>query len=311
MKTFPVLFVLAGLSTLLALPVSAGVERTVEKKFPVNPSGNLEVETSGGSIEVQSSKDSEVRVIAKKKFRTSSESEADEVEKRLTLTIEQNGNNVLASAKYERDGFFSGSTPVYVNFIVTVPESFSGKLKTSGGNVAVGNLDGTLYVRTSGGDIRLGKIGGAVDAGTSGGNVSLEAGAAATKLHTSGGNIVVGHVVGAADLETSGGDIKLESVENTVHASTSGGNVRAGIAGALKGDCDLRTSGGNITAIVDKSAAFRLDASTSGGGVHAEGITITIDKGGSGRSNLAGDVNGGGPLLKLRSSGGSLTLKTR
>jgi DUF4097 and DUF4098 domain-containing protein YvlB len=139
----------------------------------------------------------------------------------------------------------------------------------------------------------------------------LAEGRADVKLHTSGGDIVVGRAVGVTELQTSGGNIKIESVENTLQASTSGGNVRAGIAGALKGDCDLHTSGGRVVATVDKGVGFRLDASTSGGDVEADGLTITIEKGGRGKSRLAGSVNGGGPLLKLRSSGGDIEVKTR
>jgi hypothetical protein len=62
---------------------------------------------------------------------------------------------------------------------------------------------------------------------------------------------------------------------------------------------------------VDKAAAFRLDASTSGGSVDAEGLTITLEKSSRGRTQLAGAVNGGGALLKLRSSGGDVVVKTR
>jgi DUF4097 and DUF4098 domain-containing protein YvlB len=130
-------------------------------------------------------------------------------------------------------------------------------------------------------------------------------------LHTSGGDIVVGRVNGVADLDTSGGNIKIDTVENTIHASTSGGNVHAGISGPLKGDCELRTSGGNVTAEVSKTASFHLDASTSGGGVNAEGLTLTIEKGGAGRSRLSGDVNGGGPTLRLRSSGGDIRVRVK
>ena len=82
-------------------------------------------------------------------------------------------------------------------------------------------------------------------------------------------------------------------------------------AGPLKGDCRLGTSGGKVTAVVEKSVAFDLDASTSGGDVSATGMTITIDKGGVGRSRLAGKVNGGGPLLKLRTSGGNIRIEPR
>jgi hypothetical protein len=111
-------------------------------------------------------------------------------------------------------------------------------------------------------------------------------------------------------LRTSGGDIDVKSVENTLTAHTSGGDVTAAITGPLKGDCDLRTSGGRVKAIVSPGAGFRLDASTSGGEVEAEGLTIVIERGGRGKSSLAGNVNGGGPTLRLRSSGGDIVVRT-
>jgi hypothetical protein len=56
---------------------------------------------------------------------------------------------------------------------------------------------------------------------------------------------------------------------------------------------------------------FQLDAATSGGDVNAAGLTITIDRGGQGKSSLSGAVNGGGPVLKLRSSGGDIVVASR
>jgi hypothetical protein len=81
--------------------------------------------------------------------------------------------------------------------------------------------------------------------------------------------------------------------------------------GPLKGDCSLSTSGGEVKVVVDPSARFHLDASTSGGDVNADGLTITITHGGVGKSDLSGDVNGGGAVLRLRSSGGDIRVKAQ
>lgn len=291
----------------------AKIERTVEKTFVVQPGGTLHVRTQGGDIHVVSSSDSAVKVVAKEKIKAGSEAEADEVLKKLTLTLEQEGNDVTAAAEYEKksSGLHWGSwPPVEVEFIVTVPARYSAELKTSGGDISVGDLDGQLHARTSGGDVKIGKISGEVDASTSGGNLVLAQGGAAVHLNTSGGNIRVGHAVGATELRTSGGDIEIDSVENSLEARTSGGNVTAVITGALKGDCELKTSGGRVKAVVGKGVGFRLDAATSGGDVDAEGLTIKIEHGGARKSSLVGDVSGGGPLLRLRSSGGDIVVRT-
>jgi len=314
MKPTSRFFLVAGLLAAAVLPAQAKIERIVEKTFTVQPGGTLHVDTQGGDIRVSPADDGVVKITAHEKIRASSEAEADELLKKLELTFDQNGGDVTASAKYEREalGFHFGSwPPVEVSFTVTVPASFATDLRTSGGGITVGDLAGKVHARTSGGDIRLGKIGGDIDGHTSGGNVSLNEGRGTVKLGTSGGDITVDRATGPAELSTSGGNIKIESVENAVHASTSGGNVRAGIVGPLKDDCVLSTSGGDVKVTVDKGAAFHLDAATSGGGVDAEGLTITIEKSNRGHSRLAGAVNGGGPLLKLRSSGGDVAVRTR
>ena len=310
----PSLLLTAGLLAMSTSIAHAKIERVVEKSFAVQPGGVLKVETQGGNVRVSTSADATVKVTARERIRASSDAEADEILKKLTLDIDQSAEGVSAFAKYEKQaiGFHWGSwPPVQVDFTVTVPVNYNLQLKTSGGDITVGNLNGKVFVRTSGGDITLGKISGDIDGGTSGGNVRLEEGSAEVKLGTSGGDIRVGRAVGPTDLGTSGGNIDIKSVENTLHAATSGGDVSAGIAGALKGDCKLSTSGGRVRVTVDKGVAFDLDAATSGGDVDATGLTITIEKGGSGRSRLSGKVNGGGPLLKLRSSGGDVIVQSR
>ena len=307
--------ILAAAAALAALTTvaSAKVEREVVRTFRVAPGVHIRVSTAGGDIRVSTSKDPVVKIVAKEHIRAGSEAEADELLKKLELRIEDNGNEVLASASYESSiGFHFGSwPPVQVDFEITVPADASANLKTSGGNVIVADLGGSLKAHTSGGDVKMGSIGGEVDASTSGGNVILGEGRGEVRLSTSGGNVSVERIVGPAVLKTSGGDINIDSVGATLDAETSGGDVRAGFAGPLKGDCNLSTSGGEVKATVAKDASFHLDASTSGGEVEASGLTITIDGGGLGRSSLSGNVNGGGPLLRMRSSGGNIKLLTR
>lgn len=292
----------------------ARIDRTVEKTFAVKGAGNLRVETQGGEIRITPSNDSAVKITVKQKIKADTDAEADELLKKLELVLEQHGDDVVASAKYEDRpvGFHWGSwPPVNVDFVISMPANFATDLHTSGGPITVGDVNAKVKARTSGGPIVLGRIGAPVDAHTSGGPITLTEAKGDVDLNTSGGSITVGKVEGAAALSTSGGGIKIDSVVNTVRAHTSGGSIRAGILGSLKEDCDLSTSGGSVKVTVDKAAAFKLDASTSGGDVDAEGLTLTIEKSSRGRSRLAGNVNGGGPLLKLRTSGGDIEVRTR
>lgn len=305
---------LVCLLTLGALAVApaalhAKITRTVEKTFAVQPGGNFRASTQGGDIQVTSGDVAEVKVTAKQVFRASTEAEADEIAKKLELKFEQQGNDVVVEAKLERSGWWN-NTPVSVSFTVVVPRQFNINLGTSGGDIAVGDVRGTVKARTSGGNLKFAKIEGAIDASTSGGNIFLEEGTAQADLSTSGGDIKVKRAGGPTKVSTSGGDIELDAVARIVSASTSGGDIVARLTEPLTQDVSLGTSGGDIKVTLPKASAFRLDAGTSGGGVDATGLTITIEKGGAGKSRLVGAVNGGGPLLKLRTSGGDITVRT-
>ncbi len=302
----------ASLLAILPLSLQAKIERSVEKTFAVQPGGTLNVNTQGGDVRVITGTDSEVRIVARQRFpRADSEAEADEIMSDLTFEMKQDGNNVSVLTKQERRSGFNWSNRVQIDFTITVPNRYSTDLRTSGGDISVASLNGKVNAHTSGGDIELARIDGEIDVGTSGGDIELTEGTASARLRTSGGDIRVGRIAGPAEISTSGGDIEVSAAGSTVNASTSGGDVHATFEGGISADTSLSSSGGDIVARLAKPTAFRLDASTSGGDVEAAGLTITIERGGVGKNRLVGAVNGGGPLLKLRTSGGDIEIVAR
>ncbi len=312
MKILPSLLA-TGLLALAPLALSAKIVRTVERSFTVQPGGNLTVVTQGGDIVVHTADTPEVRVVARQTVRANTDAEADKLLADQSLRIEQQGNDVVAEAKYERSKsglVWKSWPPVTVDFTVTVPRSYNLGLTTSGGDIGVESLQGQVKARTSGGDLNFARIDGELEARTSGGDIYLKEGTARAKLTTSGGDIDVERAGGPTEVSTSGGNIRIEVATELVSATTSGGNVRVSLAGPLQRDAFVSTSGGNVVVRVPAAAGFQLDARTSGGDVKAAGITLKISEGGVGKSRLAGAVNGGGPVLKLRTSGGDITLKT-
>ncbi len=310
MKLHPVL--LPGVLFALPFIASAGIERQVEKTFTVQVGGQLNLHTQGGHLKVNSADTNEVRIVAKLRFKTDDDAEADEIQKKLSLSFDQQGNDVSATAAYPREGVssrFKNWPPVNVDLEVSVPREFHANLRTSGGHIDVGDLKGNVQARTSGGHIRVGSIEGSVDVHTSGGNISLENAERPVKLNTSGGNIRVGNVNAEAELSTSGGNISIRSATHKLHAKTSGGSIEAAITGKLAGDCELSTSGGNVRLSVDPAAAFELEARTGHGWIEAAQLKLTsMTETRTSRGRLSGAVNGGGPTVKLRSSGGNIRI---
>jgi hypothetical protein len=325
-------FACAGL-----LLADAKIVRTVEKTFAVQPGGLFKAATQGGDIEVRTADVNEVRVTARQTIHASTDAKADDLLEKLELTMEQRGNDVICEAKYgekQRIRWSLNWPPVQVDFLVTLPKSFNADLKsastesqgkldagvfkatinldlrTSGGDITVGDLQGNVKAHTSGGDLKFARIGGDLTGNTSGGDIELTESAARAKLSTSGGDITIERANGPTEVSTSGGDIRISSVRELISANTSGGDIHAEIDGTLAQDTTLSTSGGDVKLKLKKEFGFRLDASTSGGEVDAAGLTITLERGGNGKTRLVGNVNGGGPTLKLRTSGGDIDVRT-
>jgi DUF4097 and DUF4098 domain-containing protein YvlB len=155
------------------------------------------------------------------------------------------------------------------HFVVTIPIKFDVDLKTSGGSIELSSLNGKVDAYTSGGSIKLAEIRGDVD------------------------------------VKTSGGSIRVDDVAGTINAHTSGGNITAKISQQPIGDSRLSTSGGSVSAYLNPNIVVDLTASTRGGRVSSEfAIEGSVKK-----TRIEGEVNGGGPKLVLKTSGGSVKVK--
>jgi DUF4097 and DUF4098 domain-containing protein YvlB len=143
-----------------------------------------------------------------------------------------------------------------------------------------------------------------------GGSLNFDDVQGSVKGETMGGSI---HAVSCKNellIHTMGGSINIERFTGPhVEASTAGGSISAEFAAAPNADCELTTSGGNIHARLPIGAAITLDAHTLGGSVRTD-LPIQIE-GHHHDSSLKGTLNGGGPVLKLETAGGSIEVLKR
>jgi len=322
---------LLGLATVVALAAqlqASTIEGNLQKSFTASPGGKLIIDADRGSIEVSTTKGSDVQVQVFRKVSASSDSKAQEILDGHKVDFAQEGNTITIRAKGKNlsSRFWNFDQGRFeVRFVVSVPDRFNGDLKTSGGSIKVADLTGELRAHTSGGSLDFGRIHGQVNANTSGGSIRLMACLGHSRVETSGGSIDVGEGEGelAADTSggsihvanykgpvvahTSGGGISIDQVEGHFVATTSGGSISATLASQPTENCRLETSGGNITVKVKETVALNVDAETSGGRVSTE-LPVTVV--GEHKHNvLRGTLNGGGKDLVLHTSGGSIHLK--
>lgn len=298
-------------------------EDTITKSFNVKRGQLFYLKADLGSVEVDTWGQNEVKVIVTRKADTNNKRRAEEIFEDLDLSFDQDSEGVKVRAEYQgAKGWLGERRRLKLHFVITVPKEFNLDINTAGGSIQVTDLIGRSDLNTSGGSITVGRVDGPVNAKTSGGSIKVQEARGHVYAHTSGGSITIGETAGSVDAKTSGGGITLDGVtgdtdaytsggglnlknlSGNVNASTSGGSIYAELTGKIDRDCTLKTSGGSIRVYLPKNTSADLDASTSGGHVETD-FPITV-QGVIKKSALKGKINGGGPLITLRTSGGSI-----
>jgi hypothetical protein len=196
----------------------------------------------------------------------------------------------------------------------------SADLRTSGGGIEAHEVRGDLRAETAGGSIRAEKIAGNMIAATSGGSIHLGEVAGSVDAETAGGSITVDSAPQGVRAETAGGGIELNNVAGRVIATSAAGPIRAFfVAGRPLGDSLLETTAGTILVLLPASVALRVDAvidfASGSNRFQSDFDSITVQRSegefGPGRVVAEGEINGGGPLLRIRNTNGRIQIQKR
>jgi DUF4097 and DUF4098 domain-containing protein YvlB len=317
------------LLTLTSCAALAATEEQTNKTFQVPPGGKLVVDVDFGSIDVSTNSTDAVTVNVWRKVTRGSVEEEQKVLSENPIVFVQDGNTVTVRAHLkvkEKFHWLSGfKNRNEAKYTIQVPAQFNAQINTSGGGIAASDVTGEVKADTSGGGLRFTRLHGPLSGDTSGGSIrvtdcegpikidtsgggiEVTGGSGTLKGDTSGGSITVKNFKGPASVDTSGGGITIENVRGMVKGDTSGGSIHAVLLSPVPGDVSLSTSGGGVTVKVPADAAFNLDAEASGGGVHCD-LPVTV-QGKQEHARLKGPVNGGGPILRLETSGGGVFIQ--
>lgn len=312
---------------LLAATSVFASDDVIRKGFNVTDGGTLRLKANYGDVTIVSGGTG----VAVEIIREARGKDAQQRLRDHKIQFSQQGNDVVISTEDGHDDrkwfhLFDWNDDFEVKWNIRVPKNYNLNVRTSGGSVELDDVGGAAEVHTSGGSIKTGRLGGVANLRTSGGSISIDGAAAKVEARTSGGSIRVGNTDGPVEVRTSGGSITLarirgsvtartsgggitiEDATGSVDASTSGGSIKARLSGQMVADSKLSTSGGGITVSMGPNVAADLDARASGGGVSSD-LPITI-QGTMDDDELRGKINGGGPKLTLRTSGGGIRVKS-
>lgn len=170
-------------------------------------------------------------------------------------------------------------------------------LETLAGNLSVGHCDADLRAISGGGSIDIGDIGGDVFAQTGGGRIRVKS--------------VRGHVLAA----TGGGAVELHNVGRGAQVDSGVGAISVQFAGSPKTFTDsyLRTASGDVIVYLADSMPITVRAASDmirGSGISSDfpEIRVTSEGGNYGPRTMfaEGTLNGGGPVLKVRTTIGQI-----
>jgi len=311
-----------------AVPYAAEAQRvegSFERTLTVAGGTAIDVTTGSGRIEVRQGPAGRVeisgRITANDGWGRRTSLSAEERVRRIEAAppVEQAGNTIRIGHSLPeelREG-------VSISYTMTIPGDSTLRSRTGSGSqqiqgikgeVNAGTGSGSLTFRDTGGvrgatgsgSITADEVGGALHATTGSGSIRASGVNGAITAKTGSGGIEVEQTGGGdVDVSSGSGTVRLRGVRGAVRAATASGGVN--IEGQLAGEWRLSAASGSVRIALPPGQGFELDAGTGSGRIDVSvpvTVTGTID-----RRSLRGTVQGGGPLLHVRTSSGSIQIQ--
>jgi DUF4097 and DUF4098 domain-containing protein YvlB len=287
------------LTTLLVMAtnVQAGdlqdIKDTVRRSFRVQPGGTLFLEIDHGSVEVRSHAGSDVLVEVERSVETDNEEMARRMFAHHELSMAERGGNVYVDSRARgQDGFWSrmrSSSRLKIHVTVRIPSAYNVEFSTGAGNVDVGDVAGRVLGRTGAGNVSVGAVTGPV------------------RVSSGSGNVTIVGARGPVDVNTGAGNVEVREVHGEIRVNTGAGNVQAFITRQPQEESSLTSGAGNVTVFLAQGVGVRVDAE-AGLGTASTDFPLPVE-GQWMKKSFAGEVNGGGPPLRLRAGVGNVALR--
>jgi hypothetical protein len=317
MKTLPLKFsliilfavalaVAANSSLLKAADYKPGTNDQPEKTFKVKPGGLVSIDADLADGKIETGDYGTVRVQVMSYFKVETPEEVEELSQKVSVEMLQTENTVKVIVKFADDPKQTNREKAHLDFKVYMPRKFNLDMRT-GGSARVDDVDGTVKASTLGGSLTVGNVTGALTATSKGGSLTIGNVDGDLEARCEGGSATIGKVAGRVVASTEGGSISIKEAAVALEATATAGSVTAYLPKTPLSDCKITANAGGIDLRLASSVAVTIDAACTAGSVMSD-FAIAVKKGGSNRNELKGDMNGGGPVLVLRATAGSIHL---
>ena len=271
--------------------------------YKLSPGGRFSLESFNGSVEVLGW-DRDTVDVAGSKYASREDVMRDI---KIDAATDSSGVRIRAIRPLEHN------CNCGARFVVKVPRKILlDTIQTSNGSMRVESITGNARLRTSNGGIRVYGVEGDVEATTSNASIELAQSKGAANLRTSNGRIKADNVRGAFDAHTSNSSIDAQIAEldpnRQVTLESSNGSINLAMDSWKGNDIRAHTSNSSINLRLPDSLAAELRANTSNGNITSDFEITTTN---FAKTHVNGKIGGGGALLDLNTSNGSIRLQKR
>jgi DUF4097 and DUF4098 domain-containing protein YvlB len=230
----------------------------------------------------------------------------------INVIDRQNGDQIDIEVKYPRQNFqinFGNNRRVDIE--LKVPRQADLDVHTGDGNVDATGVKGNIIVRSGDGNLKLSDLQGTLKADTGDGNIDMRNVQGDLTLHTGDGRIDVNGIDGSFRAETGDGRVHINGRFDVLDVKTGDGGIDAvAVEGSkLESNWRLNTGDGNLNLAIPATIAADIELHTSDGQIDFN-LPVMVS-GRQSRTEVRGQLNGGGKLLSLRTGDGSIRLEKR
>lgn len=269
------------------------VRDVIKETFDVRPGGTLHIDLDHGNIEVATSPGNRVLIEMERIARADDREIADRMLEQHEYAFDKRSNDVHIRSRYDEDQTFMrrwrNRAKLKIHLTVLVPEEYNVDFSSGAGNIEISDLRGRIEGRTGAGTIEISDIAGEIEVTSGAGDIEVDGDAERVKV------------------TTGAGDIDLYGLTGAVEASTGAGNIYAEITRQPRRPSELSSGAGDVTVRLSRDVGVYVDATASLGSAECE-YSLKVE-GKWLKKSFAGEVNGGGPELRMRSGVGNVALK--
>lgn len=238
--------------------------------------GSVSIENGVGAVWLEGTDTSEIVVEAHKIFEGSTDSDRDRWMRETQIHLEGDEHHRIVRVDYPHEwdmGMHWGNIRRAVDLRIHIPRQANADLKTDRGKVDVRRIAGKLDLSTDRGDVDINGCDGEL------------------RAHGDRGSLTVSDT----------------AIRSGLRVNFDRGNIDIRLT-SFAGDSDIDLDRGNLTLRLPANSKFTLDVDRSRRGVFHTEFPVLAQ--GDLRSNhLRGDVNGGGPVLRIRGDRGIVSLE--